>query len=205
MRPTMMRSLRKLKLRSVYSAATILITLYVSHSALLVLADDQSEGEKAAMAVLKGIRGKLTEEMAKDLVKSVEFCHESAIPLTEKYWQEYRRVTSVKRTSLKIRNPKNKPDSYEKKLLLTWQKMKKEGRPLPPFHLETISSDEVRYYKPLTIEAMCLTCHGQPSGDLAKTIQLKYPMDKAIGYKEGDFRGLIRISLKPEKISQPPK
>ncbi|HEX4926245.1 MAG TPA: DUF3365 domain-containing protein [Bdellovibrionales bacterium] len=161
---------------------------------------DRAAGEQAAVGVLKGIRGKLTEEMAKDLVKSVEFCHENAIPLTEKFWQEHPRVTKVKRTSLKIRNPGNAPDDAETKVLKAWQKLKDQGKPLPPFTLESVSMNEVRYYKPLMVEGMCLTCHGQPAGDLAKTINQKYPKDKATGYKDGDFRGLIRVSLKPEKI-----
>ncbi|MEQ1877348.1 MAG: DUF3365 domain-containing protein [Bdellovibrionia bacterium] len=181
--------------KGIYMKTVLFAILLISTPSF---AGKEAEGEKAATAVLKGIRGKLTEEMAKNLVNSVGYCHENAIVLTEKFWQEYPRVTSVKRTSLKIRNGKNQPDERELKVLKEWQKLKDGGKPLPPFVFEEISTNEVRYYKPLTVEKMCLTCHGQPTGDLAKAIQTKYPQDKAIGYKDGEFRGLIRVSFKPE-------
>jgi hypothetical protein len=162
---------------------------------------DSIAAEKAAMSVMKGIRQKLNQEMAKNLVNSIEFCHEKAIPLTTDFFKEHERVTEVKRTSLKIRNPANMPDAREQAVLNAWAKMDSKKQKLPPFEMESVSENEIRYYKPLRVEAMCLTCHGTPSGELAAAIKKKYPDDKATGFKEGDLRGLIRVSLKPLKVS----
>ena len=174
-----------------------------------VLANEQDnkayaeEGEKAAIAVLKELRSRLTEKMAVDLVGSVEYCHEKAIPLTQASSSKSPQVIEVRRTSLRVRNPANKPDAREIAMLKEWQKLEAAGKPLPSFALEPVSENEIRYYRPLKIETMCLTCHGAPSGELAKTIRTKYPQDKATGYKEGELRGLIRVTLKPQKIATP--
>jgi hypothetical protein len=48
----------------------------------------------------------------------------------------------------------------------------------------------------------CLNCHGNAEKDIAtKTLEVimqKYPNDLAIGYKEGDFRGLWKITFPEE-------
>ncbi len=180
----------------------ILIVAAYSHPAIAqTKTPDSDAADQAAMSVLKGIRQKLTQEMAKDLVNSIEFCHEKAIPLTSDFFKEHERVIGVKRTSLKIRNSANAPDERENAVLKAWAKVESKKQKLPPFEIETVSENEIRFYKPLRVEAMCLTCHGQPSGDLRAAIKNKYPNDKATGFKEGDLRGLIRVSLKPTKVS----
>jgi hypothetical protein len=157
--------------------------------------------KKAASDVVEGLKGKLSEQMAKNLVNSVEYCHDKAITLTKDFSTSHPQVTEIKRTSLKIRNPINAPDKLEKKMLEKWDKMAKAGKDLPEYEFDKISENEFRYYKPLKVTNMCLTCHGQPAKDLSATIKAKYPKDKATGYKEGEFRGLIRVSVKPINLS----
>lgn len=153
-------------------------------------------GEEASQKVIDGIRTKLTKEMAKNLVGSIGYCHENAIPLTTKSEKKNSQVIEIKRTSLKLRNHNNMPDAAEEKLLKEWAK-----KGAPEFALEWVSEKEFRYYRPLKVQAMCLTCHGKPDGELKNAILKKYPMDDATGYKEGDLRGLIRVSIKPKTIS----
>jgi hypothetical protein len=48
------------------------------------------------------------------------------------------------------------------------------------------------------MESMCLICHGDKqtmAPSAAKILAERYPDDQARGYKEGDFRGLIRIKF----------
>jgi len=56
-----------------------------------------------------------------------------------------------------------------------------------------------RYYFPLKVLKLCLTCHGTPGKDIKpevyEAIKRKYPEDKAIGYREGDFRGVVRVEI----------
>jgi hypothetical protein len=159
--------------------------------------------KRATSDVLDGLKSKLTEQMALNLVTSVGYCHDKAITLTKDFSKNHPQVTEIKRTSLKIRNEINKPDDKELKVLKEWEELSKTGKALPEYTSEMISKDEFRYYKPLKVTAMCMSCHGQPTGNVDAAIKSKYPNDKAFGYKEGDFRGLIRVSLKPINLSQP--
>ena len=47
-------------------------------------------------------------------------------------------------------------------------------------------------------EVLCLLCHGTQDA-ISPEVKLKlkelYPKDRAVGYKEGDFRGLIRVKF----------
>ena len=56
---------------------------------------------------------------------------------------------------------------------------------------------KVHYYKPILIQAMCLTCHGTPgvemNAQLAAVIDSLYPSDKAKGYKDGELRGMWHV------------
>ena len=80
-----------------------------------------------------------------------------------------------------------------------------EGKPLPGLLVQKLEATpehpaELRIYKPLTLAAQCLACHGDPatfSPSLRAALTQQYPEDTATGYAEGDWRGLIRVSLKP--------
>ncbi|MCG7858962.1 DUF3365 domain-containing protein, partial [Flavihumibacter sediminis] len=53
------------------------------------------------------------------------------------------------------------------------------------------------YYKPILLQPMCLTCHGQPNSNipasLVATIDSLYPNDLAKGFSVGELRGLWQI------------
>ena len=52
------------------------------------------------------------------------------------------------------------------------------------------------FYKPIVINnEACLKCHGNVEGDLAKVIKATYPEDRATGYKMGDLRGMIAVTI----------
>ncbi len=60
-----------------------------------------------------------------------------------------------------------------------------------------------RYYKPLKIQPVCLTCHGDKltmDKSVREEIKRIYPNDLATGYKVGDFRGVIRVSIPEGEI-----
>ncbi|ACM20373.1 cytochrome c, 1 heme-binding site [Geotalea daltonii FRC-32] len=95
---------------------------------------------------------------------------------------------TVKQTSLKYRNPANKPDKFEtdvlKKFENGWVRSK-------TYSEQTTSGGKktFRYLAPVYITQMCLTCHGSPAGDMDISGRKKE------GYKEGDVRGAISVSI----------
>ncbi len=102
----------------------------------------------------------------------------------------------VKRTTFKYRNPKNKPTKSEQEALNYFLKYKKAK-----FYIQKIKiNDEIyyNYYRKLTVVGICLKCHGnieKMNKNLVKKLKELYPKDKAINYKPGDFRGVIKVSI----------
>ncbi len=107
----------------------------------------------------------------------------------------------LKRTSLKFRNPANAPDEYEQRALVHYQALTSAGEALPPVFIQKIITDEqpcFYFYKPLRVKSLCLICHGDPAKfapDLRQALAKNYPGDRATGYAEGDFRGLVRVKI----------
>lgn len=131
---------------------------------------------------------------------AISFCNTEALNLTNTFAGE---GVTVKRTSDKIRNPLNAPDEMEKKILAEYLTQKKENKALQPV-LKKDAAGNHHYFKPILVQALCLSCHGDKSGPLLpetwQAIQQKYPDDKAFDYKEGDLRGIWHISFSGKKI-----
>lgn len=105
---------------------------------------------------------------------------------------------AIKRTSGKYRNARNAPDAAEKQVLAGLAAAHDAGEKLPQ-GVVPFSHDPRRFYKVVTMEQTCLKCHGDTtamSEEVRKELAAAYPEDKAVGYKEGDFRGIISVTLK---------
>ncbi len=107
----------------------------------------------------------------------------------------------LKQTSLRVRNPSNAPDEWEKKVLKSMEKPEySDGKGFGEF-IKTNGNKIYRYMKPIYVEVACLQCHGNEE-KVKPAIRLflkrKYPLDEAFGYIEGELRGGISliISLK---------
>ncbi|RMG50074.1 MAG: DUF3365 domain-containing protein [Gammaproteobacteria bacterium] len=112
--------------------------------------------------------------------------------ISEKYGWE------IGRTSLRLRNPANAPDEWERKVLEDFERRKAAGEPVQKLeHAEVVQTDHgkvYRYMKAIPTGKVCLTCHGtniQPA--LAKRIKTLYPEDKATGFRPGDIRGAFTV------------
>ncbi len=107
---------------------------------------------------------------------------------------------TVRRTSLKLRNPLNAPDAYEKEVLARLSADALRG------DLSDESIDErradgrkvYRYVKPLVAGPLCIKCHGG-AGDIPegirKMIEDRYPDDAATGYRDGDLLGIVSVVI----------
>ena len=162
-------------------------------------------GEKASIKLLKTLKGELIKAISKSPYEAINICRQKAINLTKKVEEEIDHGIKIKRTSFKYRNPQNAPDKYEEKALKFFEKAFKNGKH-PKFYIQKLEEngkEYYRYYKPLKVGKVCLTCHGNPEHmdkKLYEKIKNYYPNDMAIGYKEGDFRGVIRVSIPRELV-----
>lgn len=105
--------------------------------------------------------------------------------------QKFTAATGIylKQTSEKYRNPQNQPDAFEKKVLARlgagdWEK----GKGVAEVG-EWKGKKAVRYLQPLYIAKACLSCHGDPKGELDIAGRAKE------GYHEGDLRGAVSVAV----------
>jgi len=128
--------------------------------------------------------------------KALEFCAYNAYLIIGKISQKYPNTT-IKRISLKPRNPVDTPNEKERVILESFEKMFRCG--IKPKEIIIENKDSVTIYKPIMInKKVCLKCHGNvdPNSKIGQTIKKFYPYDKATGYKLGDFRGAFVITMK---------
>ncbi|ROL62135.1 DUF3365 domain-containing protein, partial [Bacteroidetes/Chlorobi group bacterium ChocPot_Mid] len=112
----------------------------------------------------------------------------------------------IRRTSLKIRNPKNKPRDYEEDMLDEYFEQWKKQEQLMP-QLKKYSDGSIVFYVPIILtNPICLNCHGTKGLMIVppnnKIIDSLYPTDEATGYKIGDFRGMWTVRFKPKSENQ---
>jgi len=119
------------------------------------------------------------------------------------------RITALKFTSLKLRNPDNAPDAADS-LALQEVKNQLEGGVPPRILVQRIEppsgGTEWRVYKPLANIRQCGSCHGpteQLAPELRDAIAKNYPKDEANGYQVGEWRGLIRVTVADEPKALP--
>jgi hypothetical protein len=105
----------------------------------------------------------------------------------------------VARTSLKVRNPANAPDAWERKVLESFEARRTQGENVKDLeHGEIVVENgkrSFRYMKAMQTRGICLRCHGT-NIDPTVTEALKkfYPHDRATGFKLGDIRGAFTIT-----------
>lgn len=154
----------------------------------------KKKGDSIVNQTFDTLRKTLTRAIGeKGLAGAVEFCSTQALELTHAFTGE---GITVKRSSDKLRNPANAPDSVETRILSSFLQLKTENGELKPV-LEKDAAGNYHYFKPIMLQAMCLNCHGdkttQIEPDVWSVIQQKYPADAAFDYKEGDLRGIWHI------------
>jgi len=103
----------------------------------------------------------------------------------------------IKQTSLKYRNPLNKPNQIEKRILNIFEKDKS----LPEYFEigeNTKGEEVIRYAKPLKIKKGCLKCHGIPNKEVPPHLYKALVKDYgnvAFNYKVGDIRGMVSVEV----------
>ena len=125
---------------------------------------------------------------------AIQVCNQKAPEIASGISQKQN--MQVGRTSLKIRNPANTPDAWEKGMLEDFAKRKAAGEDPAKIEHAAVVGKEFRYMKAIAIpaNASCLACHGESLNPAIKArLQELYPSDQATGYKTGDLRGAFTV------------
>jgi len=154
-------------------------------------------GDKIAKISFESLSGNLKAAMKKGGVDSaVRFCNRVALPLTDSLSKTFE--VKIKRTALKLRNPQNEPDTLEAYMLDLYLQIQKMQKPMVGKAL-LANNNDVRYFAPIFLKKQCLKCHGtvgqEVTNDTYELIKKHYPNDQAIGFMEGELRGIWSINF----------
>ncbi len=154
-------------------------------------------GDDLVSSAKQTISTALVGAMEKGGVKyAATFCNVAAYPIVDSLSTAHR--ATIRRVSDKPRNPKDAMDEEESKVFSFFkEKLKQPNAELMPIVMQTNDST-VSYYSPIKISMpTCLKCHGEVGKDVKTEdyaiLKTLYPDDKAIGYKQGDLRGMFSI------------
>ena len=128
----------------------------------------------------------------KGTLEALSFCNIQAIPLTDSMSVNYNAI--IKRVSDKYRNPNNKANAEELKYIAQFKNNFAEQKEIKPVVVE--DGNKVQFYYPIETNSMCLQCHGtQIKPEVSREILKLYPKDLAVGYNEGEVRGIWSITF----------
>jgi hypothetical protein len=163
-------------------------------------------GEQVALHLMQTLSGRLTAAMSEGgPPAAISFCSEEAHALTASVVEGIGHGWEVKRATLRPRNPDNAPDDLEEEALEFFHAAEAAGQELPEHLVQRTPDGDYRYYRPLLTAAMCVQCHGpaeELSSEVVQVLAQRYPDDQAIGYREGDLRGLIRVTVPADAVHE---
>ena len=158
------------------------------------------EGSQAAKALLMTLQNKMKANMKEGgVMGAFTFCSNEAQTLTAAVNEKLPQNVTVKRISLKYRNSADAPQADEQAVLESFQELQDTKKMLPKYLVKKVDAHTYKFYKPLLIgKPVCLMCHGdlKNAPKLKEAIDSKYPNDTAVGYKMGDLRGAVVVTIK---------
>ncbi|HMO14332.1 MAG TPA: DUF3365 domain-containing protein [Pirellulaceae bacterium] len=153
------------------------------------------EVKAKVLAARDALFGKLISRLTEVLMKAGPA---DAITVCSQEAPEFARAVSVEhglqigRTSLKLRNPQNKPPAWVESIVDASLVQPTFGR---------VGEQQFGALLPIRLQEVCLLCHGTPT-NLAPGVPEKlaelYPDDKAVGYRDGELRGWFWIEIGPQ-------
>ena len=183
--------------------AVATLTCLTATQAFTQTADNNAQLLEEARKVASGVPPKLLSVLATEIGKggpenAIDVCREQAPKLAaaasaETGW-------AIRRVSLRNRNPKAVPDTWERTVLEDFDKRSAAGeKPAGLEKGEIVTEGDKKFYrymKALPTQDICLQCHGATdklSPAVKAKLQKLYPQDKAVGYSLAEIRGAMTL------------
>lgn len=189
-------------MRGVRRSVVFTITMALLAAGPVHAAEPSPDWVDSAREAAAGLGGTLKQELQAAIaeggpVQGIETCRVRAPEIArERSGPELR----VGRTALRVRNPDNAPDDWERTVLADFQQRMADGA--DPAGLQAWIETEVdgrptgRWMKAIPTQPLCLTCHGDTlAPDLAEAIRDAYPEDRATGFAVGELRGAFTVDV----------
>jgi hypothetical protein len=136
----------------------------------------------------------LMEGLADGPKQAIGACAVRAPELAAEYSRDGIRIG---RTALRLRNPANAPEPWLEPLLEEYLAAGPGAGP----QAVRIDASTVGYVEPLYVGRPCLTCHGEIiAEEVRDQIEAAYPEDDSVGFREGDFRGLLWVTINEDGV-----
>lgn len=162
--------------------------------------DPAAQARAIAAELGAGLKAELQAAMqAGGPANAITVCRDRALPVAIELGE--RTGWEVGRTSLKVRNPDNAPDSWERTVLTDFVKRAAAGEDVARLEQQVVITvgehRYLRYMKAIPTGELCTVCHGTMiAPDVQAALQALYPDDRATGFRPGDLRGAFSLTRK---------
>lgn len=178
---------------------SILATIFVLLS-YYSQAENNSKFKNEAVSLVNDLKSSLQKELSHQIknngiVSAIPFCHTNVKSIAKDSANERFDKYLFGRTSHKIRNDQNAPKDWMLPIIESFKNTTFNNEKTKDYQvLGKLENGKQYYAEPLFVQAQCLSCHGENlNKEVADKINLFYPKDKAIGFKQGEFRGIIWV------------
>lgn len=156
----------------------------------------EPKADTVIQATFKALSSALGSAMKEGGVKhAVSFCNVEATPIADSLSKQF--GVRVSRVSDRPRNPANQATEYEKSFMSEYRDAMEQGVDIGYEYYE--GNGIPTLYKPIALKGLCLNCHGKAGQTMKEEdiafIQSLYPEDKAVGYEEGELRGMWKVEM----------
>lgn len=169
-------------------------------------ADETQPHVATSQQVVQAFSGQLKAALQEAIkaggpIQAIDVCNKNAPAIAASVGAEH--GVQVRRTSLKVRSPDNRPDVWETEILQQFEQRLSKGEPIGTLtHAQIVEQNGQRTFRfmqaigmPPMSDMPCLKCHGEALDPaVASQIKAFYPSDQATGYRVGDLRGAFSIS-----------
>lgn len=181
------------------SIVMILLTVLVSPFATANEAETfQIEANSAIKEFASSLKAALVSALKSGgPVEAIGVCNQEAPLIASELSKKY--GMTIRRTSLKVRNPSNSADDWESAALEHFEQRKNKGEAITKLTFSEKVSNETstqwRMMKAIPTDKVCLACHGSKiAAPVQATLDSYYPEDQATGFKLGDIRGAFSVT-----------
>lgn len=163
----------------------------------------EERSQVLADRLMSELKAELMEAMQRGgPVAAIEVCRSRAPAIASRLAADS--GAEVGRTALRVRNPANSPDAFERAALERFAaelaRANTDATAPPPtatLELRSAAGIERRYLRAIVMQPLCANCHGTAlAPDVEAAIRRQYPDDAATGFETGQLRGAVTVRWK---------
>ena len=163
--------------------------------------DMLTQSRAVSQSMLKELGQKLQSAMAEGgAVNAIGVCNTQAPEIAGRVSTQNQ--VKLTRVGTRARNPvMGVPNDWQAKALAQFDAALARGEKPADIEfsetVETANGKEFHFAKPIVLQPMCVSCHGNPeqiSPEVKAKLNELYPNDKAVGYQPGQLRGAVVLS-----------